>query len=257
MEVPKETLEGFIAKVIGKSHKSNREETGFVMVLMAYSTQDYVMNINKFLFLLTFILIFNTFIFSQEEGITPTIPVTEDQQTPLTVPPPQKHPPISVFELYPQAIGYSLGEMTGSGFTYRQWQGDWGWQLSGLVVFDPNDTNFLSNDYLYHSTGVAVLRTLFKGEPTEWFYTQLYVLGHGSFVGNKTYYWDETTGYVKTIGPYASSGNLGLGLGVEVGLFKHLSAVVEVSERARLTVPLGTKIFDLGAVVQGSLLYRF
>lgn len=166
--------------------------------------------------------------------------------------------PATAFELFPQAFGYSFGEMAGNGFAYRQWLGPWGWQLSGLIAYDPNNTNPFFSDKFYHSTGLSLLWTLFAGQPLSWFHSQLYLLGSTAYVGSQVMvdqYGEWTITRVEK--PYMSHVHFGLGFGLELGLFKHLSLIFEAAQRAKLQVPFTEKGFDLGPVFQASLLYRF
>lgn len=166
----------------------------------------------------------------------------------------------SVFERYPRAIGFSSGDLTGSGFVYRQWAGEWGFHLSGMAIFNPNNTTTFANwDYVYHSAGSALLKTLFRGEPSSWFYSQLYVMGHLAYQGRQArlHGWFNNT--PDEILPYNGTLNTGVGIGMELGLFQHLSWVLEVSERARIPVinGTGTEKLEIGPQFQVSALYRF
>lgn len=182
------------------------------------------------------------------------------------VPPPEvqtappQPPRVSVFETFPRAVGFTLGDLSGPGFVYRQWSGDWGFQASGMVIFNPNGSfSIVGNDYLMHSTGLSLLRSLFKGEPTDWFYSQLYITAHVAFQGRQSWgymnFWDSEP----VIDPYTGILNTGAGLGVEVGFFQHLSWHFEVSQRVKTPVINGTarEKTEVGPQFQVTTLYRF
>jgi hypothetical protein len=141
---------------------------------------------------------------------------------------------------FPRGIGFSIGRISGTGLSYRQWiTPKVGIQASAGALYLPMQsgaTYAYPANLLQYWTGLEVMRSLYATEFTKWLYGQVYLfagLTHYGFVPWVTTY--EADGYtISSIDPgaYVPGFGLGVGVGIEIALFRHFSAAFELGYAA-------------------------
>ncbi len=147
----------------------------------------------------------------------------------------------SVFQRYPSALGAYGNIMTGGGLTYQRWFGKAGFEATIGGGYRE------SGEYNYNLQG-AFQYLLFGEDFAEWFSGALYTNVLLAHTGD-----NSSTDRAPAYTPYA---HLGLGVGIEMVLLRHLSTSVEFMYVGG--IPLAELIkpvvdFSVG----GSLKYRF
>ena len=162
----------------------------------------------------------------------------------------------SAYEEFSHGLGFSGGEISGIGLSYRQWFGRLGYQAvaGGYYLPTVNDVPGVSSmDYW---AGLEGFYRVYANQFSDWFYSQLYLfLGgnhHGSIAPVYSPYVDANGNPVApTPGVYAAEFIFGGGIGIEAGLFQHISVVFEIGYA--LSVP----IFRVELAPQAAIQYRF
>ena len=137
------------------------------------------------------------------------------------------------YQEFSRGLGFSGGIVSGVGLSYRQWSGRLGYQVVAGGYYYPGE--YTSMDYWL---GLEGFYSMYSAQFADWFFNQLYL-----FAGAIHH------GYIHD-SPYQAEIGLGVGIGIEVGWFQHLSTTFEIGYGAFWPLKV-----DLA--VQGAFHYRF
>ncbi|MFW6288680.1 MAG: hypothetical protein ACOC2Q_02765 [Spirochaetota bacterium] len=180
------------------------------------------------------------------------------------------------YEAFPEALGISFGRITGTGLHYHRWSGPLGYGVSGGALYMPVPDSsstigpamspwggYVLLDY---SVGGALQRRVYGDVFTDWFTGSLYLftgLSHRGYIPVETVYADpDSETYVPPeyrIGSYAAELSTGIGIGIEIILFRHISVPAEFGYGATWTMT-ESDLADAFAVQlygQTALRYRY
>ncbi len=162
----------------------------------------------------------------------------------------------AAYEQFTHGLGFSGGEISGVGLSYRQWFGKLGFQGVAGGYYLPEVDNTPGVSALDYWAGLEGFYRVYANQFADWFYSQLYLfLGanhHGSI--NPVYpdYSDPTQPPpAPTPGVFQPQLVVGGGIGIEAGLFEHISVVFEIG----YAVVIPTFMVELAP--QGAIQYRF
>lgn len=168
---------------------------------------------------------------------------------------------------FPQALGFQYGEISGSGLSYHVWRDALGFQVAGGIVYIP-----LSDDYWYdrtldYSVGTEMQLRVYGEDFASWLSGQLYGfagLNHGGYIPIVTAsggyeiddYWIEPE---FATGSYTPTFGIGLGIGIEIILFRHFSIPVELGYGLEWipTAPTLAEQFNVNLRPQAGFRYRY
>ena len=133
---------------------------------------------------------------------------------------------------HPQALGFQLGEISGTGLSYQRWFDPWGIQVAAGGYYNPiideDDTNSYRwpEQVLQYSIGLELQRSVFAAESERHAaFGQLYLVSGITHQG----YMDMLTEDGKKVnGPYIPVFGVGAGIGIEIILIDHLSIPLEL-----------------------------
>ena len=135
----------------------------------------------------------------------------------------------TVFELYPNSIGFSGGipplTVSGIGISFRHWIDSFGYQITGGILYTPPSSSSSYGSILDYSVSLQVMKSLMAAEFTEWLYSQLYLL---AAVRQWGYILPMSSGSTVTYGPYYPNMTIGAGFGIELGFSRHYSLCYEM-----------------------------
>ena len=146
-------------------------------------------------------------------------------------------------ELSSRGLGFSAGSIMGTGLSWQQWMGRFGYQVIGGAYYVPpgSSLGFPNLDYWVGAEGFY---QLFGDQFARWLSSRLYLftgLGHHGYMRGVD---------ASTIGPYQAEFAIAAGFGIDAALFRHVAVNVEVGYAARW--PL-----EVDLVFQTSAHYRF
>jgi hypothetical protein len=168
---------------------------------------------------------------------------------------------------FPQALGFQFGVISGAGLSYHVWRDSLGFQVAGGIVYIP-----LSDDYWYdrtldYSVGTELQFRVYGEDFASWLSGQLYGfagLNHGGYIPIVTVtegyevddYWIEPE---FATGPYTPTFGFGLGIGIEIILFRHFSIPVELGYGLEWipTAPTVQEQFNVNLRPQAGFRYRY
>jgi hypothetical protein len=175
---------------------------------------------------------------------------------------------------YPRGIGFSVGQISGTGLSYRQWiTPKVGLQASAGALYlplKPGEGWISSAHLLDYWTGVEVFRSLYATEFTKWLFGQVYLfagISHYGFIP-----WKEVMGTItpaegvpyETVvghepGLYVPGIGLGGGVGIEMALFQHFSVAFELGYAAfwQKDAPDFVDQLQVNLVPQGVVQFRY
>ncbi|RKX83826.1 MAG: hypothetical protein DRP57_07150 [Spirochaetes bacterium] len=180
----------------------------------------------------------------------------------------------NVYRAYPYALGAFAGELGGTGLSYQQWLGKFGYEVSFGGYYTPPDCSFEPNSvFLTYSIGLQFQYALFsenllKKFP-DWIAASLYLFTGTVHVGslsqpckvNPDFNKDDLSSlmYLSDTSKspvYTPDFGVGFGIGIEPVLFRHFSFPMEFGIDS--IWPLGSLWPDTaGFIVQGGFRYRF
>ncbi len=186
--------------------------------------------------------------------------------------------PINAFTAYPHALGAFAGDLSGYGLSYQQWFGRFGFETAFggyYTPYNPEECGYYENvDILQYTIGIQGLYIVYSGNMVrsfaDWLDGSLYIFSgivHNGTVGRKCKvnpaYSDATadteTPYIEdpnATPTYSSQLGTGLGIGIEIVLFKHFSFPIEFGIDSIWT--LGSVWPDrAGLIIQGGFRYRY
>lgn len=149
---------------------------------------------------------------------------------------------------FAQALGFSAGLSSGTGFTYRYFQ-DWGWSVSAMGYYSSESFGQAIPSSLYFVGGALLKKLAYTATANRRFSALFYGLWgatlHGASLNEAPYF-----GTAVTTGP---------GLGLEISFFGHLSLYVEVLQAGTvyLLSPPHWSSVDAGPVLGGGIVYRY
>ena len=183
-------------------------------------------------------------------------------------------PALKSFEEFPDALGVFFGPASGMGLSYHSWLPDApgsGIQVAAGVLYAPDAANDIFwGSVLDYTIGFEYQRSVFGEDFTNWLSGLLYLWGgiaHHGFIEQITIsnaVYDEESYEVVTpavygSGPYTPTITVGIGIGVEVILFRHFSFPVEVGYVATYNFIAETFLggFNVFLTPQGGGRYRY
>ena len=167
------------------------------------------------------------------------------------------------FERFPQALGVMFGPVSGTGLHYHAWHGVHGIGITGGIIYQPVDAEFLWDveNTLDYNVGLAYQRRLFGDNFATGLAGSLYLVVGG---GHRGYIPVEVTGVVdgtptRTEGTFQADINFGVGVGIEIILLNHLSMPAEFLYGGAFTPTRlgGTEWLRIGPTGQLGLRYRY
>ena len=181
-----------------------------------------------------------------------------------------ENPPLPAYEEFTQGLGFSGGELSGFGISYRNWvRPNLGIQVCAGALYLPAGLGWGFGNLLEYWVSLEGMRTLYATEFTSWLFGQLYVFAgvqHSGFIPWIDIYEERAEGefvydvYVGSIeGAFTPQIGAGIGFGVEVGLFRHLSGTFELGYAAFWQGTSGSFVDQLSVdlVPQGSFHFRY
>lgn len=162
----------------------------------------------------------------------------------------------TAYEQFAHGLGFSGGQISGVGLSYRQWFGSLGFQTVAGGYYLPEVDNTPGVSALDYWAGLEGFYRVYANQFADWFYSQLYLfLGanhHGSINPVYAGYSDPAQPPpAPTPGVYQPQLILGGGIGIEAALFQHISAVFEIGYA--VVIPT----FEVQLAPQGAIQYRF
>lgn len=164
--------------------------------------------------------------------------------------------------LYINAVTPSpLGPVTG-GISYRSWTPRVGFQVLTSLYMNPGDHEGFRYYSFYYQLSVEGDVVLISGNITPWLYSQVYLFGGVTHLGEDTYAetWDEVAGEAVFGGePWVPRVRLALGTGAELVLFSLYSLSGGVGFAVTWS-PTFVELLDqlhLGVYLQWGFQYRF
>ena len=145
---------------------------------------------------------------------------------------------LPAYEKFPQALGFQYGEISGSGLSYQVWRNGLGFQVAGGVVYLPlEDDGFWFDRTLDYSVGGEIQTRVYGEDFASWLSGQLYAfagLNHGGYIpvvvvkDALQISEDEWLPEEYGIGSYTPTFGVGVGIGIEIVLFRHFSVPIEL-----------------------------
>ena len=182
-------------------------------------------------------------------------------------------PSPKAFEEFPDALGVFFGPAGGMGLSYHSWLPDAprsGVQVAAGVLYSPDAANDIFwGSVLDYTAGFEYQYSVFGEDFTNWLSGLLYLWGgvaHRGFIEQvvvqDAVFDDESELVSETVygaGPYTPTVTLGIGIGVEVILFRHFSFPVEVGYVATYNLIADTFLGGLSVNLtpQGGARYRY
>lgn len=177
------------------------------------------------------------------------------------------------FQEFPDALGVFFGPASGMGLSYHTWLPDApgsGLQVAfGVIYAADTASSFFGQRILDYTVGFEYQRSVYGEDFASWLSGQLYLWGgiaHNGYI-NRIVTTDAVYGDTGNlvseaeygVAPYTPTVTIGVGIGVEVILFRHFSFPVEVGYVA--TYNFGEETFAKGISVnltpQGGARYRY
>ena len=177
------------------------------------------------------------------------------------------------YEAYPQALGGFYGPFSGTGLHYQNWIGTSGFHVNGGIVYVPLDDGgwWPSQTVLDYAVGGEYQRRVFGEAFTNWLAGSLYLFAGGQHRGynpvevvaegyeipdSDPVEWVDP---VYGVGAYQAELSVGVGIGIELILFRHFSVPLEFGYGATWTVtePAFADALSIGPNVQTGLRYRY
>lgn len=167
---------------------------------------------------------------------------------------------------YPGGLGFSFGNFFAGSSTQtavplaislRRWEGTFGWQAAAGIMYLPAAQSATGVCFDYY-VGVEGLWSLFSAQFSDWFFNQLFVfadLTHRGFVP-----WVVQQDYTAVMGAFHPTFGLGVGVGIEFGLFQHFSTTFEAGYGVFWDPAAGAAIaqqLSVPIIGQMTLHYRF
>lgn len=136
---------------------------------------------------------------------------------------------VTAYEQYSHALGIQIGAISGVGLSYQTWMNKIGLQVTGGIF--PISIPF-SEVYLIYDVGLEVQFRLIGTDFTKWLSGQLYLLTGITHIG-AFYRQPSSFGWVwvedkPDYDKYIPSIIVGIGFGIEVIIFRHISIPVGV-----------------------------
>lgn len=178
---------------------------------------------------------------------------------------------IPAYEAFPRALGVAVGQISGTGLHYHRWDGPTGWHVSaGVLYLPPTDDPWIGSytaTVLNYTAGAAFQRRVYADSFTSWLTGSLYLFAGGNHRGYiprvETSPGDPAGDpYVPPeygIGAYAAELTAGVGIGIEIILFRHISIPAEFGYGGTwtMTEPDLVNAFRVDLYGQTALRYRY
>jgi hypothetical protein len=175
------------------------------------------------------------------------------------------------FTEFDESLGFIGGRISGTGLSYQTWKGGFGYQITGGIIYLPEADESWYENALDYAVGVEVQRPVFTDYFAKWFSGQLYFFGGANHYGYvpvelvaEGYYEnpDDYEGWVEPVyrlGLYSAKFGVGVGIGIEILLFKHFSIPIEFGYGAfyEPSMPELKDQFEVNTVVQSGIRYRY
>ena len=137
----------------------------------------------------------------------------------------------SGYRKYSKALGFQVGELSGSGLSYQQWNGDFGYQVAfGALYFSPESNQWWMENFLDYSVGLEFQYTVYGDDFANWLSGRLYLftaLNHRGYIPAIYKDIDEDS-YTYDYGSFNPIIGVGAGIGIEIILFEHFSMPFEL-----------------------------
>ncbi len=175
------------------------------------------------------------------------------------------------YEEYPQALGFQYGEISATGLSYQKWNEGTGVQITAGAVYIPyDDEDFYgwSATTLDYNIGTEAQFRVYGEDFAQWLSGQLYLfagLKHRGYIPVEQVsagYTDENDDWVDPVyevGSYNPVLGLGVGIGIEIILFRHFSIPVELGYIADWNPSVADIAgqFEIGLRPQVGFRYRY
>ncbi len=177
------------------------------------------------------------------------------------------------YEAFPEALGVSFGRITGSGLHYHRWSGPLGYGVSAGALYVPlSDSSSMGpvvspwgqDVLLDYNVGGSLQRRVYGDEFNDWFTGSLYLftgLSHRGYIPVETIYPEpENDTYAPPeyrIGSYAAELSTGIGIGIELILFRHISVPAEFGYGATWTMTESNFADALAVQLYGQTALRY
>ena len=177
------------------------------------------------------------------------------------------------YETYPEALGGFFGPFSGSGLHYQKWLGENGFHVTGGIVYIPFSEAdwWFSATTLDYSIGGEFQRRVFGEAFTNWLAGSLYLFAGGMHRGympvdlvaegyevpdSDPVVWVDP---VYALGTFQADLTVGVGIGIELILFRHFSIPLEFGYGATWTMTESdfANAISIGPNVQSGLRYRY
>ena len=181
------------------------------------------------------------------------------------------------YEAFPEALGVSFGRITGTGLHYHRWSGPLGYGVSAGALYMPLPDSssrmgpamspWGGDVLLDYNVGGALQRRVYGDEFTDWFTGSLYLftgLTHRGYIPveiiTQESYDPDTETYTPAeygIGSYAAELSTGIGIGIEIILFRHISIPAEFGYGATWTMTESNFADALAVQLYGQTALRY
>ena len=168
---------------------------------------------------------------------------------------------------FPQALGFQYGEISGSGLSYHLWRDSIGFQVAGGIVYIPLHDDYWYDRTLDYSVGTEMQLRVYGEDFDSWLSGQLYGfagINHGGYipiieVTEATEIGDEFIPPELAAGAYTPTFGLGIGIGIEIILFRHFSIPIELGYGLEWTPTAGNagQQFNIDLRPQAAFRYRY
>ena len=170
------------------------------------------------------------------------------------------------YHAFPNALGIAYGPISGTGLHYHRWAGDTGFQFAAGVLYLPPDDVTWAQNMLDYVAGGAYQRRIYGDSFTGWLAGSLYLFAggnHRGFIPIDIVHRDPTDDPPaepdRVVGPFVAEATLGVGIGIEIILLRHISVPVEFGYGATwtMTEPELRNAFRVNLYGQTALRYRY
>ena len=169
------------------------------------------------------------------------------------------------YHAFPNALGIAYGPISGTGLHYHRWAGDSGYQFAAGVLYLPPDELSWAENMLDYVAGGAYQRRIYGDRFANWLAGSLYLFAggnHRGFIPIEVVDRDpgDPGGEIdRVVGSFAAEFTLGIGIGIEIILFRHISIPVEFGYGATWTAtePELRNAFRVNLYGQTALRYRY
>jgi len=180
------------------------------------------------------------------------------------------------YEAFPEALGVAAGRISGLGLHYHRWAGERGYQLTAGALYLPPTGPNRTTPYLApwggyvlldYNVGGAYQRRVYADRFNNWFAGSLYLFAggnHRGYIPMEQTSPDSYEGDVYVPAEYAPGGfqaeiTGGVGIGIELILFRHISIPAEFGYGGTWTVtePDLMQAFAVQLYGQAALRYRY